>query len=410
VNGWERDRPTTFTIGHPPSARVHEDRIQDLVEDKVAAMLHGEWRATWQTKIDSATFTDTPDPLRFIVDAGPLPQTCDLSALPMGRNEDGTPWRLKLHDPEKGVTHLYVAGATGAGKGSILWSLVWALHPAILDGRVQIWACDPKGGMELGRGRKLWTRYATNTDDIATLLEDAVRDMDARATRFGDTDVSCLSAPSRHDPLVVVLVDEMASLLNTTDKRLQGRILSSIRHTLNRGRAPGYSMVGLVQDPKKQTAVPRDDFPTRIALRVTDKSHPDMILGEGARAMGGRADKISVDTPGVCYIQTPGEAAPARARAFKVDDVHIRHMVTAKENQDATLAVGASVTPMRTRRRIVTVRCRDLEPGNRIILDELGMVEIDDKEPVGDGFDLSWRNDTGVGCWWRPADEIFERA
>ncbi len=64
------------------------------------------------------------DALAQPIPALPIGQCPDLRALPVGRCEDGSPWLLKLHG-----THLLVAGATGAGKGSILWSAVRAMLP-----------------------------------------------------------------------------------------------------------------------------------------------------------------------------------------------------------------------------------------------------------------------------------------
>jgi DNA segregation ATPase FtsK/SpoIIIE-like protein len=95
----------------------------------------------------------------------------DLAALPVGRCEDGSLWRLRLVS-----THVLIAGATGSGKGSVIWSMVRALLPAIASGWVQVWALDPKR-MELSFGR---TRTFT------------------RSTEF---------------PFVVVLVDELAPSL-----------------------------------------------------------------------------------------------------------------------------------------------------------------------------------------------------
>ena len=56
------------------------------------------------------------DALALIVPAMPLPAHPDLKALPVGRHEDGLPWLVKLHG-----THVLIAGATGAGKASLLW-------------------------------------------------------------------------------------------------------------------------------------------------------------------------------------------------------------------------------------------------------------------------------------------------
>ena len=80
-----------------------------------------------------------------------LPQ---LAAVPIGVREDGEPWPLRLLG-----THVFVAGVQGAGKGSVIWSVLAALA-ARSHGPVQVWAVDPKGGMELAFGRPLFTRFA----------------------------------------------------------------------------------------------------------------------------------------------------------------------------------------------------------------------------------------------------------
>ena len=91
------------------------------------------------------------------------------------------PFTIRLHG-----THLLIAGATGAGKGSYLWGLIRAMLPLMAAGLVRVWACDPKL-MELAFGRGLFDRYgryAADPADIADLLEAAVADMQERAARF----------------------------------------------------------------------------------------------------------------------------------------------------------------------------------------------------------------------------------
>ena len=66
------------------------------------------------------------DALAAIVPAKSHPARPDLTALPVGRREDGQPWLVRLHG-----THVLIAGATGAGKASLLWSLVRAMFPLL---------------------------------------------------------------------------------------------------------------------------------------------------------------------------------------------------------------------------------------------------------------------------------------
>ena len=69
------------------------------------------------------------DTLADPIPALPITGEVDLAGLPVGRREDGSPWQLRLAS-----THVLIAGATGAGKGSVIWSLIRALLPAIALG------------------------------------------------------------------------------------------------------------------------------------------------------------------------------------------------------------------------------------------------------------------------------------
>ena len=117
----------------------------------------------------------------WLIGALPVDPVVNLAALPVGRCEDGAPWLLRLLG-----SHLLIAGATGSGKGSVIWSAVRALLPAILGGWVQVWALDPKR-MEQSFGRDLFTRYADTAAAMVGLLEDAVSEMHDRAAKFAGT-------------------------------------------------------------------------------------------------------------------------------------------------------------------------------------------------------------------------------
>jgi DNA segregation ATPase FtsK/SpoIIIE, S-DNA-T family len=265
------------------------------------------------------------DPLTKPVAPFDPANTPDLSALPVAIGEDGLVHRVRLLG-----AHLLVVGATGSGKGSVIWSLVAALAPGIRDGLVQVWAVDPKGGMELAPGRALFTRFVYGDAgestfyelDFAHVLEDAVFVMRRRqATLRGHTR---LHTPTAAEPLIVVVIDELASLTAyVVDRDAKRRITAALSLLLSQGRAVGVSVVGAVQDPRKDVISMRDLFPTRILLRVTEPEHVALTLGQSARDRGARADLIDEATPGVAYIGQDGMAEPVRVRFTHVTDHHI---------------------------------------------------------------------------------------
>jgi hypothetical protein len=186
-----------------------------------------------------------------------------------------------------------IAGATGAGKGSVLWSLIRSAAPEVSERLVHLWVLDPKGGMELSAGAPLFARFGYDSaDDLATLLEEAVEVMNARAARLRG--VTRKHTPSVDEPLIVVMVDELASLTAYAD-RDERRINSALPLLISKGRAVGVVVVGALQDPRKETIPFRDLFPTRIALVEAEQT--DLVLGRGARQRGADCSRIPLPSP-----------------------------------------------------------------------------------------------------------------
>ena len=277
------------------------------------------------------------DPLHETVPPQAIDGPPDVSGLPVGLQEDGPLYRLRLLG-----THLLLVGATGAGKSSVVWALLHALAPGISSGLVQMWVCDPKGGMELAPGRALFTRFchgddpdpdneqdrpgsATHELAYAELLEDAVRVMRARQARLRG--VTRLHKPSSAEPLVVVVIDELASLTSyVTDREAKKRIGSALSLLLSQGRAVGVTVVAALQDPRKEVLPARDLFPTRIGLRMVDADQVDMVLGDGAKDRGARCDQIPESLPGVGFVALDGVSEPVRVRFAHLADPDIAHL------------------------------------------------------------------------------------
>ena len=246
----------------------------------------------------------------------------NLGALPVGWCEDGSRWLLRLLG-----SHVLIAGATGSGKGSVIWSAVRAMLPAMLGGWVQVWALDPKR-MELSFGRDLFTRYADQAADMVRLLEDAVTEMHDRAGKFAGT--TRTFTPSTGHPFLVVLIDELAFLTAyQPDRDLRKRAEGAIATLTSQGRSVGVCVVGALQDPRKDVISLRNLFPTRIALRLDESDQVDMVLGDGARDRGALADEISPlpeTGAGVGYVRLEGSPHVVRVRAAYVTDDDIRVM------------------------------------------------------------------------------------
>jgi S-DNA-T family DNA segregation ATPase FtsK/SpoIIIE len=284
------------------------------------------------------------DLLGFLVPPAPIADVPNLEALPVGLVETGRPFTLRLLG-----THLLIAGATGAGKASVIWAILRALAGGIRSGLVQVWGVDPKGGMELMMGRTLFTRleYA-NPVAMADLLEAAVGVMRERQARLAG--VVRTHEPSRTDPLIVLLVDEIAGLTAyITDKQLRDRIAAALALLLSQGRALGVVVVGAVQDPRKEVVDLRNLFPTRIALRLVEAREVNMVLNDGARERGALADQIPETLPGVGYVVVAGQSEPARVRFSWTSDGDIRDLTNfypAPSHQEPAPTPAAPTIPV----------------------------------------------------------------
>jgi DNA segregation ATPase FtsK/SpoIIIE, S-DNA-T family len=265
------------------------------------------------------------DPLTATIPALEPVQLVNLHGLVVGRQEDGQPWRVSLRGG-----HTLVAGATGSGKGSVIGSLLLAMGPDIRDGRVQVWALDPKGGMELTPAAPLFHRFAYESGAaMVDLLEEAVVFMRARAERLRQAGQR-VHAPTPADPMVVLVVDEMAALTAYCgDRDLKKRAESALQLLLSQGRAPGVVVVAAVQDPGKDVIGFRDLFPTRIALRLLEDVQVDMVLGRSARLHGAQCDLIPPSLPGVGYVVLDGIREPIRVRAAYLSDDDLAQTVEA---------------------------------------------------------------------------------
>jgi S-DNA-T family DNA segregation ATPase FtsK/SpoIIIE len=284
------------------------------------------------------------DALAAVTPALPVPMRADLRALPVGRREDGSLWLVKVQG-----THVLIAGSTGAGKASLLWSIIRAVLGLMTARLVRVLAADPKM-MELAYGRALFEAdgaYAADAESIAAMLEAAVADLQGRARQLAGKQRD--HTPTIEHPFVIVLVDEVAFLTAyQPDRALRERVKAALATLTTQGRAVGYCVIAALQDPRKEVMSIRNLFPDRIAMRLDEPDQVDMVLGDGARDRGGLADLISTNPDvgaGVAYVRVEADPDPVRVRAAWVSDDDIRSMIAEAVPADSgplSLEAGAA--------------------------------------------------------------------
>jgi S-DNA-T family DNA segregation ATPase FtsK/SpoIIIE len=277
----------------------------------------------WLDVVRRDTLTTPVPPLPVPAARTPEQVEALLAGVPVGRCEDHTPWRLRLSG-----THVLVAGATGAGKGSVQWATVRGLTAAVTARLVEVVVFDPKGGMEFAPGAPLFA--ALHTDDVTSMadaLDDLVGEMDARAKALAGHTRRHTPAPG--SPHRVVVIDELATLVALADPKTTRRIENALGLLLSKARATGITVLASVIDPAKDVIRWRNLFPTRVALRLDEATQVDMVLGPGARDRGAHADTIPLTTPGVGYVRLDTDPAPTRVRASLIDDAAIADLVRA---------------------------------------------------------------------------------
>jgi S-DNA-T family DNA segregation ATPase FtsK/SpoIIIE len=217
-----------------------------------------------------------------------------------------------------------IAGITGSGKSSVVWSVVAGAAPAIRAGVMRVHALDPKR-LELAFGRGCFASYAAKPDDLVEARRRAVQTMEDRTEQLAGLAREFTPTPAM--PLEVVLIDEIGYLLALVpDRKAQAEVKLLLNTLLNLGRAAGICVVGGLQDPRKETIESRDQWPTKVAMRLT-REMARLVLGTEALEAGARCDLITKDMAGTAFVlEADAPDQPVQVRAFWVSDDNVKQL------------------------------------------------------------------------------------
>jgi DNA segregation ATPase FtsK/SpoIIIE-like protein len=322
--------PQEVWVEYPPALTASILGALQTVRDTMERVHHArndEWTVRWVSAHDRIVLTDRVDPLARIVQLPEVHARADLhKGVQVGITESGSPWLIPL----MGGNHTLVAGASGSGKGSVLWNVLRGVAPLVKDGRARLWLIAPKGGMELGPAEHAAYRFAVTPEDAEKMLAELRVLMQAKAERLRREGRRKIEEPTTDEPLDLVVVDELANATSLGGNA--GRAVGDhIAALCSMGRAPAVTVIGAVQDPRKETFKHRGLFTHAVALRMSEANETNLILGQGARAQGAIADLIPKAHPGIGYVIRDGQAGHERVRAAYVSDEEIEATVRRME-------------------------------------------------------------------------------
>ena len=226
--------------------------------------------------------------------------------LALGKDIQGVP---RIADLAR-MPHLLVAGATGAGKSvclnCLLLSLVYRNDPE----HVKLLLVDPKR-IELAVYSSLPHLVHPVVTDMhlaKNALEWAVYEMEQRYEAMARTGVRHITTYNQKlsemgddipedmrdlkpFPYLVIVVDELADMMMTAAKEVEG----SIVRLAQLARASGIHLILATQRPSVDvvTGIIKANFPSRIAFQVSSKHDSRTILdGVGAEYLLGHGDML----------------------------------------------------------------------------------------------------------------------
>jgi S-DNA-T family DNA segregation ATPase FtsK/SpoIIIE len=201
----------------------------------------------------------------------------------LGLADDGAPLLIRLPSPD--VSHVLVAGTTGAGKTVLLQTIILSLALLNQPGEMRIVLLDPKGSAfpHFAGLPHLSRPVIREAEEAKEALESLVRLMETQANL------------RRQGPRVVVVIDDLANLLMWGRDALQ----CSLTRLLQRGREARIHIVAATQEPTLPLVKPlvEANFPVRLVGRVANATDARVATGRngtGADRLEGTGDFVAV--------------------------------------------------------------------------------------------------------------------
>jgi S-DNA-T family DNA segregation ATPase FtsK/SpoIIIE len=277
--------------------------------------------------------------LRELIEA--CPEAMDKKRIPvyLGKDVSGRPLVVDLAK----MPHLLIAGRTGTGKSVCLNALILSVLMSRTPDQVKMLMIDPKM-VELSPYKRvphLMHPVITDMKKAEAVLAWAVDKMEERYDLLARCGVRHLDnynelgreqifsklgidpeseeatqIPERM-PYIVIIADEMADMMMTSGKDVEGHII----RLAQKSRAVGIHLVLATQKPTVDviTGLIKSNLPARIAFQVASRVDSRVVLDEmGADRLLGNGDML--------YLM-PGTSKITRAQGTYVSDAEVNTII-----------------------------------------------------------------------------------
>jgi S-DNA-T family DNA segregation ATPase FtsK/SpoIIIE len=238
--------------------------------------------------------------------------------LAIGKDTAGKPLVVDLSD----LPHLLVAGTTGSGKTVCLNSLIMSLLFSASPSELKFIMIDPKMVEMIPYNDlpHLLCPVVTDAKKVTPALNWVVMEMESRYKLFNKEAVRNIKgyhAKGLDMPYIVVVVDELADLMQVSAKTVEG----AITRLAQLARATGIHLILATQRPSVDviTGVIKANFSSRISFKVASKVDSRTVLDtNGAETLLGKGDFLFMRT---------GEPKPIRGQCCYVSDEEINSVI-----------------------------------------------------------------------------------
>ncbi|HZD78446.1 MAG TPA: DNA translocase FtsK 4TM domain-containing protein [Actinomycetota bacterium] len=305
--------PTVTLYEVEVEAGTKVNKVLSLADDIAYALATPDVRIIAPIPGRSAIGVEVPNRVRDFVMLGDIlrSKAAKEERLPLsvalGKDVHG---RAQLVDLTK-MPHLLIAGATGAGKSSLINSFITSILMRTTPDQVKLVLVDPKR-VELAHFADLphlLSPVIVHPKRAAEALGWVVREMEERyealamvgvrdidGYREGLTEGTLRIPPGQEDrfgelPYILVVIDELADLMLVAPRDVEG----SIVRIAQMARAVGIHLVVATQRPSVDvvTGLIKANIPSRIALMTSSQADSRVILDmNGAEKLVGHGDML----------------------------------------------------------------------------------------------------------------------